>query len=147
MRIWVDADACPAVIREIIFRAARRTGTPVTLVANQPIRVPRSALFNTLQVPGGFDAADDRIAEESGTGDLVVTADIPLAARVVEKGTLALNPRGELYTEANIRERLNLRDFMDELRGSGVQTGGPPPLGAREKHAFAAALDRLLAAR
>lgn len=145
MRIWVDADACPVVIRDIIFRAARRTETPVTLVANQPVRVPRSPLIQTVQVPQGFDVADNHIVREAAPGDLVVTADIPLAAEVIEKGARALNPRGELYTRNNIRERLSMRDFMDELRGSGVQTGGPPPLGAREKHAFAAALDRLLA--
>lgn len=145
MHIWVDADACPVVVRDIIFRAARRTQIPVTLVANQPVRVPRSPLIRTVQVAQGFDAADSRIVDEVEAGDLVVTADIPLAAEVIEKGARALNPRGELYTRDNIRERLNMRDFMDELRGSGVQTGGPPPLGAREKHAFAAALDRLLA--
>lgn len=145
MRIWVDADACPVVIRDIIFRAARRTETAVTLVANQPVRIPRSPLIQTVQVPQGFDVADNHIVREAAPGDLVVTADIPLAAEVIEKGARALNPRGELYTRNNIRERLSMRDFMDELRGSGVQTGGPPPLGAREKHAFAAALDRLLA--
>jgi uncharacterized protein YaiI (UPF0178 family) len=146
MHIWVDADACPVVMREIIFRAARRTETPVTLVANQPVRVPSSPLIRTVQVAQGFDVADSHIAGEVEAGDLVITADIPLAAEVIDKGARALNPRGELYTKNNIRERLNMRDFMDELRGSGVQTGGPPPLGAREKHAFAAALDRLLAA-
>lgn len=145
MRIWVDADACPVVIRDIIFRAARRTETAVTLVANQPVRIPRSPLIQTVQVPQGFDVADNHIVREAAPGDLVVTADIPLAAEVIEKGARALNPRGELYTRNNIRERLSMRDFMDELRGSGVQTGGPPPLGAREKHAFAAALDGLLA--
>lgn len=145
MHIWVDADACPVVIRDIIFRAARRTETPVTLVANQPVRIPRSPLIRFVQVPQGIDVADNHIAMDAGPGDLVVTADIPLAAQVIERGALALNPRGELYDANNIRERLNMRDFMDELRGSGVQTGGPPPLGAREKHAFAAALDRLLA--
>lgn len=146
MHIWVDADACPVAMRDIIFRAARRTETAVTLVANQPVRVPRSPLIRTVQVAQGFDVADGHIAGEVEAGDLVITADIPLAAEVVDKGARALNPRGELYTKNNIRERLNMRDFMDELRGSGVQTGGPPPLGAREKHAFAAALDRLLAA-
>lgn len=146
MHIWVDADACPVAMRDIIFRAARRTETAVTLVANQPVRVPRSPLIRTVQVAQGFDVADGHIAGEVEAGDLVITADIPLAAEVVDKGARALNPRGELYTKNNIRERLNMRDFMDELRGSGVQTGGPPPLGSREKHAFAAALDRLLAA-
>lgn len=145
MHIWVDADACPVVMRDIIFRAVRRTETAVTLVANQPVRVPRSPLIRTVQVAQGFDAADSHIAGGVEAGDLVITADIPLAAEVIDKGARALNPRGELYTKNNIRERLSMRDFMDELRGSGVQTGGPPPLGAREKHAFAAALDRLLA--
>lgn len=145
MHIWVDADACPVVIRDIIFRAARRTDTAVTLVANQPVRVPRSPLIRTVQVGQGFDVADSHIAGRVDPGDLVVTADIPLAAEVIDKGARALNPRGELYTKQNIRERLSMRDFMEDLRGSGVQTGGPPPLGAREKHAFAAALDRLLA--
>lgn len=145
MHIWVDADACPGVIRDIILRAARRTETAVTLVANQPVRVPRSPLIRTVQVPQGFDAADSHIAREAAPGDLVVTADIPLAAEVIERGSRALNPRGELYTKENIRERLGMRNFMEELRGSGVQTGGPPPLGSKEKHAFAAALDRLLA--
>lgn len=145
MQIWVDADACPAVIRDIIFRAARRTETPVTLVANQPLTVPRSPLIRTVQVAQGFDVADGRIARDVEPGDLVVTADIPLAAEVIDRGARALNPRGELYSRDSIRERLSMRNFMEDLRGSGVQTGGPPPLGQREKHAFAAALDRLLA--
>lgn len=145
MQIWVDADACPVVIRDIIFRAARRTETPVTLVANQPLTVPRSPLIRTVQVAQGFDVADGRIARDVEPGDLVVTADIPLAAEVIDRGARALNPRGELYSRDSIRERLSMRNFMEDLRGSGVQTGGPPPLGQREKHAFAAALDRLLA--
>lgn len=145
MPIWVDADACPVVIRDIIFRAATRTETPVTLVANQPVRIPRSPLIRAIQVPQGFDVADGRIVQEVESGDLVVTADIPLAAAVIDKGALALDPRGELYTKDNVRERLSMRNFMEELRGSGVPTGGPPPLGARERHRFAAALDRLLA--
>lgn len=145
MRIWVDADACPTVIREIVFRAVRRTGIPVTLVANKPVRVPRSPLFRSVQVPQGFDVADSLIGHEVEAGDLVVTADIPLAAQVIEQGATALGPRGDLYTPENIRERLSMRDFMEELRGSGIQTGGPAPMGARDRHAFAAALDRLLA--
>lgn len=145
MHIWVDADACPVVVRDIIFRAARRTETAVTLVANQPVRVPRLPLIRTVQVAQGFDVADSHIAGGVEAGDLVINGDIPLAAEVVDKGARALNPRGELYTKDNIRERLSMRDFMDELRGSGVRTGGPPPLGQREKRAFAAALDRLLA--
>ena len=147
MTIWVDADACPGVIREILFRAAERTGTRVTLVANQPVRTPPSRLVDSLQVSSGFDAADDEIVRRVEPGDLVITADIPLAAEVMEKGGHALNPRGELYTKDNIRVRLNMRDFMDTMRSSGVQTGGPPPLGQREKQAFANHLDRLLQQR
>lgn len=144
MTIWVDADACPGVIKEILFRAAERTGTRVTLVANQPVRTPPSRLIDSLQVSSGFDVADDEIVRRVEPGDLVITADIPLAAEVMEKGGRALNPRGELYTKDNIRTRLNMRDFMDTMRSSGVQTGGPPPLGQREKQAFANNLDRLL---
>lgn len=144
MTIWVDADACPGVIKEILFRAAERTGTRVTLVANQPVRTPPSRLIDSLQVSSGFDVADDEIVSRVEVGDLVITADIPLAAEVMEKGGHALNPRGELYTKDNIRSRLNMRDFMDTMRSSGVQTGGPPPLGQREKQAFANHLDRLL---
>ena len=147
MTIWVDADACPGVIREILFRAAERTGTRVTLVANQPQRTPPSRLIDSLQVSSGFDVADDEIVRRVQPGDLVITADIPLAAEVMEKGGHALNPRGELYTRDNIRVRLNMRDFMDTMRSSGVQTGGPPPLGQREKQAFANHLDRLLQQR
>jgi hypothetical protein len=144
MTIWVDADACPGVIKEILFKAAERTGTRVTLVANQPVRTPPSRLIDSLQVSSGFDVADDEIVRRVEPGDLVITADIPLAAEVMEKGGHALNPRGELYTRDNIRVRLNMRDFMDTMRSSGVQTGGPPPLGKREKQAFANHLDRLL---
>lgn len=147
MTIWVDADACPGVIKEILFRAAERTGTRVTLVANQPVRTPPSKLIDSLQVSSGFDVADDEIVRRVEAGDLVITADIPLAAEVMEKGGHALNPRGELYTKDNIRVRLNMRDFMDTMRSSGVQTGGPPPLGQREKQAFANHLDRLLQQR
>lgn len=147
MRIWVDADACPVVVKEILFRAAERTGVELTLVANQPLRVPRSPRIRFLQVPAGFDAADDAISERLEAGDLVVTADIPLAAAAVGKGAHALDPRGEIYTSENVRGRLDMRDFMDTLRSSGVDTGGPPPLGQRERQAFANALDRLLARR
>ncbi len=144
MKIWVDADACPGVIKEILFRAAERRRMQMTLVANQPMRVPPSPYIRFTQVAAGFDVADRHIAEQVGTHDLVITADIPLAAAVIDKGAHALNPRGELYTKDNIRERLSVRNFMDELRGSGVATGGPAPLGPRDREAFANALGRLL---
>jgi uncharacterized protein YaiI (UPF0178 family) len=144
-KIWVDADACPKVIKEILFRAADRVGVPVILVANQPIHVPRSRHIRSILVAGGFDVADNHIVQHLETGDLVITADIPLAAEVIEKGGLALNPRGELYTEDNIRQRLNMRDFMDTLRGSGVDTGGPASFSQADRQAFANHLDRLLA--
>lgn len=147
MRIWVDADACPVVIKDILFRAARRTGTPLTLVANQPIQVPASKFIKTVQVPRGFDVADNEIVRRVEHGDLVITADIPLAAEVVDKGGHALNPRGELYTRENIRARLNMRDFLDTLRASGVNTGGPPALSQRDRQEFANSLDRFLASR
>jgi uncharacterized protein YaiI (UPF0178 family) len=147
MQIWVDADACPKVIKDILFRAAERARVPLTLVANRPVRTPRSRYIKTLQVPVGFDVADDEIVGQVRPADLVVTADIPLAAAVVEKGGHALDPRGELYTKENIRERLAVRDFMDELRGAGVVTGGPPPLRKSDRKAFADELDRLLAKR
>ena len=147
MQIWVDADACPRVIKEILFRAAERVGVPLTLVANQPVSVPPSRLIRSVQVGSGFDVADNLIVQRMSPGDLVVTADIPLAAEVIGTGGLALNPRGELYTSDNIRERLNMRDFMDTLRGSGIQTGGPPALSQADRQAFANQLDRLLAAR
>jgi uncharacterized protein YaiI (UPF0178 family) len=147
MHIWVDADACPSTIKEILYRAAERVGAPLTLVANQPLRIPPSKLIRTVQVRRGFDEADKYIAERMQTGDLVVTADIPLAAQVIEKGGEAINPRGERYTPENIRERLALRDFMEELRGAGEITGGPPPMTPADRQAFANALDRLLARR
>lgn len=147
MNIWVDADACPVVIKDILFRAANRTGTQLTLVANQPISVPASRFIKTIQVPRGFDVADNEIVRRVEAGDLVVTADIPLAAEVVGKGAHALNPRGELYTRENIRARLNMRDFMDTLRASGVNTGGPPALNQRDRQEFANSLDRFLASR
>jgi uncharacterized protein YaiI (UPF0178 family) len=144
MRIWVDADACPAVIRDILYRAAERTGTRVTLVANRPVRAPRSRHIDVLQVAHGFDVADNEIVGRVTPGDLVITADIPLAAEVIDRGGLALNPRGELYTAGTIRARLNMRDFMDTLRASGIHTGGPPALGQAERKAFADRLDTLL---
>ena len=144
-QIWVDADACPKVIKEILFRAADRVKVPVILVANQPLQVPRSRHIRSIQVPAGFDVADNYIVQQLETGDLVITADIPLAAEVIAKGCLALNPRGELYTEDNIRQRLNMRDFMDTLRSSGVDTGGPTSFSQADRQAFANQLDRLLA--
>jgi uncharacterized protein YaiI (UPF0178 family) len=145
VRIWVDADACPKVIKEILFRAANRTGIPVILVANQPIQVPGSRNIRSVQVAAGFDVADNHIVQQAAVGDLVITADIPLAAELVDKGCLALNPRGELYTSENIRQRLNMRDFMDTMRGSGLNTGGPPALSQADRQAFANQLDRWLA--
>ncbi|MCU7853271.1 MAG: YaiI/YqxD family protein [Candidatus Thiodiazotropha sp. (ex Monitilora ramsayi)] len=143
--IWVDADACPKVIKEILFRAAERVGIPVTLVANQPITIPKSRFIRFVQVAAGFDVADNHIVQETHADDLVITADIPLASEVIDKGALALNPRGELYTKENIRQRLTMRDFMDTLRGSGVDTGGPPSFSQADRQAFANQLDRLLA--
>ena len=147
MRIWVDADACPKVIKEILFRAAERVRVPLTLVANRPLRTPRSAYVRSMQVPAGFDVADHRIVELVRTGDLVVTADIPLAALVVAKGGHALDPRGDLYTSENIPERLAVRNLMDELRSSGMDTGGPPSFNQSDRKSFANQLDRLLAQR
>ena len=144
-QIWVDADACPGVIRDILFRAAERARIQVTFVANQWFRTPPSKYLRAVQVQGGFDVADDAIVERVRSGDLVVTQDIPLAARVLELGAAALHPRGERYTADTIRERLSIRDFMDELRGAGVQTGGPPVMHARDRQAFASQLDRWLA--
>lgn len=145
MHIWVDADACPAVIKDILFRAAERTLIPTTLLANHYLRTPPSKVIDFIQVSSGFDVADDEIVKRASVGDLVITADIPLAAEVVEKGCLALNPRGELYTESNIKQRLNMRDFMDNLRSSGIQTGGAPPISQADRQAFANNLDKLLA--
>lgn len=142
MHIWVDADACPGVIKEILFRAAERLQVPMTLVANSPLRIPRSQWIRMLQVPRGFDVADNEIAKRVETGDLVITADIPLAADVIQRGAHALEPRGELMNGDNIRERLTMRNFMDELRGSGVQTGGPPALDQADRKRFADQLDR-----
>lgn len=147
MKIWVDADACPTVIRDILFRAAERAEVSLTLVANQPLRVPPSRFIDTLQVVPGFDVADNEIVRRVEAGDLVISADIPLAAEVIEKGATALSPRGERYTAANIRARLNMRDFMDTLRSSGVHTGGPPPLNQTDRKNFADHLDRFLSQR
>ena len=144
MKIWVDADACPGVIKEILFRAADRTSTQLTLVANQLIRVPPSPHIRSVQVSAGFDVADNEIVKRAEEGDLVITADIPLAAEVIEKGALALNPRGELYTPATIKERLAMRDFMDTLRSSGIETGGPSAFSQSDRQAFANQLDKLL---
>ena len=143
--IWVDADACPRVIKEILYRAAARVKLPLVLVANQYLPVPKSPYIRTVQVPGGFDVADGYIVQNVEEGDIVVTSDIPLAAEVVERDCLALNPRGELYSRENIRERLNMRDFMDSLRGSGIDTGGPAAFSRADRQAFANQLDRLLA--
>ncbi|AFR02181.1 YaiI/YqxD family protein [Pectobacterium brasiliense] len=144
MQIWVDADACPNVIKEVLFRAADRTQTQVTLVANQTIKVPPSRFIRTLRVSAGFDVADNEIVQRVEAGDLVITADIPLASEVIEKGGIALNPRGERYTPDTIRERLNMRDFMDTMRASGIQTGGPSALNQRDRQQFANELDKWL---
>lgn len=146
MQVWVDADACPAEIKEVLFRAAKRTQIKVTLVANQPLRTPRSEFVDSLLVPAGLNVADQRIVELTEAGDLVVTADIPLAAQVVEKGAQALNPRGTLYTDENVGQRLASRDLMDDLRGEGLVTGGPANFNAKDRQAFANQLDRWLTA-
>ncbi len=145
MKIWVDADACPVVIKEILFRAADRTSVQLTLVANQPLGTPSSPNINTLQVPRGFDVADDEIVKRLDAGDLVITSDIPLAAEVIAKGGHALSPRGEMHTTENIGARLNMRDFLDTMRSSGVEMGGgPAAFNQRDKQTFANELDRFL---
>ena len=144
MHIWVDADACPAAIKEILYRAAERRRIPTTLVANALLRTPPSKFVRALQVPRGFDVADDEIGKRLAPGDLVITADVPLAAQAIARGAHALNPRGELYTEDNIRERLALRDFLAEKRAGGEQTGGPAQLAASDRKRFADQLDRFL---
>ncbi len=144
MKIWVDADACPGVIKEILFKASRRTRVPLTLVANHAMSVPKLQWVDLLQVESGFDVADNEIVKRLETGDLVITGDIPLAAEVVEAGGHALNPRGERYTKDNIRQRLNMRDFMDTLRSSGVDTGGPTAFSPADRREFANQLDRFL---
>ncbi len=147
MKMWVDADACPKVIKEILYRAAQRVKVPLTLVANHPLQVPRSPLIRSLQVPGGFDVADNYLVQHCEASDLVVTADIPLAAELVARGIVAINPRGEQYTPENIRQRLAMRDFMQQMRDIGQASGGPPPLDSSDRQAFANTLDRLLAKR
>lgn len=144
MKIWVDADACPVVIKEILFKAANRTQIETVLVANQSIRTPPSRYIKSIQVPAGFDVADNEIVRLVSKGDLVITSDIPLAAEVIDKGGHALSPRGELYSEENIKARLNIRDFMDTMRASGVNTGGPAALNQSDRQSFANHLDRLL---
>ena len=145
MQIWVDADACPVAIKEILFRVAERVKMPLTLVANRLLRVPPSPYIRALQVPMGFDVADRHIEQVAEVGDLVITADIPLAAALVEKGAFVINPRGELYNAENIRERLAMRDMLEELRGAGVETSGPATFSQADRQAFARQLDRLLA--
>ncbi len=145
MQIWVDADACPNVVKNILYRAAERASVIMTLVANQPLQTPRSKYIRTMRVRSGFDVADSQILRAAKAGDLVITADIPLAANVIEKGCHALNPRGELYTSDNIGQRLAMRNFMEELRGSGVDTGGPSAFSQGDRQAFANQLDRFLA--
>lgn len=145
MKIWVDADACPNVIKEILYRASKRLQIDLTLVANAPIQIPASPYIDSVLVRSGLDVADNHIVKHMTHGDLVITADIPLAANVIENGGTALNPRGEFYDVGNIRERLSMRNFMETLRSSGVETGGPPPLNHRDREAFANQLDRFLA--
>ncbi len=145
LKVWVDADACPVVVKEILFRAAERTGVQLTLVANQALSTPSSSNINTIQVPHGFDVADDEIVKRVVAGDLVITSDIPLAAEVIEKGAHALSPRGEMHTKENIGARLNMRDFLDTMRSSGVEmSGGPAAFSQRDKQEFANNLDRFL---
>jgi uncharacterized protein YaiI (UPF0178 family) len=144
VRIWVDADACPRPVKEILYRAAERVRVRLTLVANRSLWIPRSELIDSVQVPSGFDVADGRILEWVQPGDLVVTADVPLAAEIVSKGAHALGPRGELFTEENVGERLAVRDLKDRLRSVGVDTGGPSSFSRRDRQSFADQLDRLL---
>ncbi len=144
LKIWVDADACPKVIKEVIFKTSFRLKIAVSLVANNYMAVPQSSLITSIQVDQGADVADFYIVENLKKEDLVITADIPLAALVVEKGAMAINPRGELYTEDNVRERLSMRDFMQDLRDSGLNTGGPAPFGAKDKELFSNSLNRIL---
>jgi len=147
MRIWIDADACPTVIKEIIFRASERTRIPVVLVANKPIKIPLNGLVSSIQVSRGFDMADDKILEDMHPEDVVITADIPLADAAIDKGATAINPRGELYTKENIKDRLATRNLMQELRDFGMVTGGPKALALKDRQAFANKLDAVLAAR
>lgn len=147
MRIWVDADACPKVIKEILFRAAIRTKTALVLVSNHALSTPSSPFISKMQVAAGFDVADNKIVQSLLPGDLVITADIPLADAVIDKGATALNPRGELYSKANIKERLSMRNFSTDLRSSGVRTGGPATISKKEIQYFANELDKLLTMR
>ena len=144
MKIWVDADACPAVIKDILFKAARRVECELTLVANHSMQIPGSPLIKLLNVPAGFDVADNEIVKRCSAGDLVITSDIPLASEVIDKKAHALNPRGEFYTADNIRQRLNMRDFMDTLRSSGIDTGGQAAMSQGDRREFANQLDRFL---
>jgi len=144
IQIWVDADSCPGVIKEILFKASKRTGVTMTLVANHPMPVPRIKWITLLQVPSGFDVADNEIVKRVHPGDLVITGDIPLAAEIIDKNAHALNPRGEFYSAENIRQRLNMRDFMDTLRSSGVDTGGQSSMSQNDRREFANQLDRFL---
>lgn len=145
MNIWIDADACPVVIKDIIYRAAERKQLSATFVANQALRLPPSKYLHMLQVSSGFDSADDEIVKRVAAGDLVITSDIPLAADVIAKQAVALSPRGELFTADNIKSRLNMRDFLDTMRASGVESGGPPALNQQDRRLFANHLDRILA--
>lgn len=147
MKIWVDADACPGVIKDILFRAAQRTGLELTLVANHPLRTPPAPNIRAIQVASGFDVADSEIVQRAEAGDLVITADIPLAAEIIEAGALALSPRGELFTADTIKAKLTMRDFMETMRASGVETGGPAALNQADRQKFANQLDRILARR
>lgn len=144
MEIWVDADACPVVVRDILYKAAMRTQTQMTLVANRSFRIPKSPLIQFVRVAPGLDVADNEIAQNVQADDLVITSDIPLAAIIVKKGAIGLNPRGDIYTSENIHEKLSARDFMDSLRSSGIETGGPPALTQRDRQSFANSLDKLL---
>lgn len=144
MHIWVDADACPAVVKDILYRASQRWTCPVTLVANQMLRTPAFHLIKAVQVPRGFDVADDYIVQHAQAGDVVITGDIPLAAQLVERGVWVVSPRGERFTTDNIRERLSMRDMLEELRGAGVETGGPPAFSQADRREFANAFDSLM---
>ena len=144
MQIWVDADACPKVVKEILYRAADRVKCPLILVANQPLSTPPSAFIKTIRVSSGFDVADNYIVQNIEPGDLVITGDIPLAAEILDVGGEALNPRGEVYNRETIKQKLTMRDFMDEMRGTGIMSGGPPPLNQTDRREFANALDRYL---
>lgn len=147
MKIWIDADGCPRAVKDIVIRASQRRKIPTVFVANRPLHTPRTSWITSIVVSAGLDVADDWIATHVQQDDLVITQDIPLAARVVERGATGINTRGEVYTESNVRSRLSVRDFMTDLREQGVQTGGPPPFGSRDKQRFANALDRILTKR